>query len=189
VTPTNHTITQLVFHPTDANLLLSGSTDGVVNICDTRISDEDEVVLQAINHGSVHKAGFLSTTQVYAASHDEKFALYDMAENVEKGSAIHDLGNIRESLGCEYLATVVPKMNFAGATLGVGATSGSPLFKLIHLAQTATSASGWDVLLDQTVGLPGAHGEELVRSFCVVDEIQTVFTAGEDGCVKVWRSE
>lgn len=111
---------QLGFHPTDANLLLSGSTDGLVNICDMRLTDEDEVVMQAFNHGSVHRAGFLSTTEVFASSHDEKFALYNMADEVEKGSATLDLGDIRESLGCQYLANVFPKLNLAGAVVGVG---------------------------------------------------------------------
>ena len=35
----------------------------------------------------MHRAGFISETEVFAASHDEKFALYNMADNVEKGSA------------------------------------------------------------------------------------------------------
>ncbi len=91
-----------------------------MNVCDTRISDEDEVVIQAFNHGSVHHAGFLTDTEVYAVSHDEKFALYDMAESVEKGSAILDLGDIRQVLGCQYVANIYPKFNGAGAIIGVG---------------------------------------------------------------------
>lgn len=40
---------------------------------------------------------------------------------------------------------------------------------------------------NSSVGLPGAHGDELVRAFCFFDEEQAVFTAGEDGVVKAWR--
>ena len=54
------TTAKLRFHPGSDNFLLSGSTDGLVNILDTRIADEDEVVIQAVNHGSIHHAGFLS---------------------------------------------------------------------------------------------------------------------------------
>ncbi len=57
---------------------------------------------------------------MYALSHDEKFALYDMAENVEKGSAILDLGDVRQVLGCQYVANITPKLNGAGAVIGVG---------------------------------------------------------------------
>ena len=58
------------------------------------------------------------------------------------------------------------------------------MFALWHLAK---GANGWGLDRDTVVGLPGAHGGELVRSFCFVDEEQLVFTAGEDGCVKAWR--
>ena len=58
------------------------------------------------------------------------------------------------------------------------------MFKMIHLAK---GPGGWGLDRDTIVGLPGAHGSELVRSFCFYDEQQVVFTAGEDGCVKAWR--
>jgi hypothetical protein len=57
------------------------------------------------------------------------------------------------------------------------------MFKLVHLAK---GAAGWEVDGTAVVQLPGAHASELVRSFCFFDEAQTVFTAGEDGCVKAW---
>jgi glutathionyl-hydroquinone reductase len=91
-----------------------------VSVSDTRVADEDEVVVQTFNHGSVHRAGFLNATEVYAASHDEKFALYDMAEHAVTGAATLDLGDIRDRLGCRYLAAVTAKMDGAGAVLGVG---------------------------------------------------------------------
>lgn len=109
------------FHPGHGHILLSGSTDGLVNICDTTISDEDEVVIQAFNHGaSIHHAGFLSNTEVFALSHDEKFALYDMAEDEQKGSATRDFGDTRELLRCQYVANVSPKLHQAGAVIGAG---------------------------------------------------------------------
>ncbi|AEO70499.1 uncharacterized protein THITE_2122026 [Thermothielavioides terrestris NRRL 8126] len=183
-------ITVLTHHPTQPHLLLSGSTDGLVNLTDTRIADEDEAVQVTFNHGSVHRAGFLllldgdATTTVYAASHDEKFALYDAAEHAAAGgAAAADFGDVRALLGCQYLADVVPKARGAGAVVGVGAQD-QQMFQLIHLAK---GASGWGLDRETVVGLPGAHGSELVRSFCLYDEQQVVFTAGEDGCVKAWR--
>jgi WD repeat-containing protein 89 len=68
----------------------------------------------------VHRAGFLNTTEVFAVSHDEKLALYDMAENVEKGTATLDFGDMREVLGCQYIANLVPKLGGAGAIIGAG---------------------------------------------------------------------
>ncbi|KAK0729013.1 WD40-repeat-containing domain protein [Apiosordaria backusii] len=180
-------ITELTFHPTTPNLLLSGSTDGLVNISDTLITDEDDLVLAAFNHGSVHHAGFLNQgTEIYAASHDEKFALYDMSEQTpEKGSALLDMGDIREAVGCQYLANVVPKLGNAGAVVGVGSQD-QEMFQLVHLAKGPNGQWGLD--RDTVVGLPGAHGQELVRSFVFYDEQQLVVTGGEDGCIKSWRA-
>ncbi|GAB1310537.1 WD40-repeat-containing domain protein [Madurella fahalii] len=177
-------ITELSYHPSEPTLLLSGSTDGLVSVLDTTVTDEDDLILQTFNHGSVHRAGFLNVTEVYAASHDEKFALYDMAEHAAKGSATLDLGDIREALGCQYLAGVTTKVDGAGAVVGVGSQD-HEMFQLIHLARGA--AGGWALDRETAVELPGAHGSELVRSFCFFDEQQVVFTAGEDGCVKAWR--
>lgn len=176
-------VTELTFHPRSPHILLSGSTDGLVNVCDTRIADEDEVVLQAFNHGaSIHHAGFLSDTEVYALSHDEKLAMYDMAEEREAGSATKDFGDTRQAVGCQYVAHVRPKAGFAGAMLGAGSQDAA-MFKLIHLSK----AQDWAFDLDSVVGLPGAHGSEIVRSFCVFDEQQVVYTCGEDGKIRAWR--
>ena len=92
-----------------------------MNISDTRITDEDEVVVTAFNHGSVHKAGFLNDTELFAISHDEKFALYSTAQSEEeKGSATLDLGDIREVLGCQYVASIFAKANGVEAVIGAG---------------------------------------------------------------------
>ncbi|ROW10791.1 hypothetical protein VPNG_05379 [Cytospora leucostoma] len=175
-------VTELNFHPTSANILLSGSTDGLVNVCDTNIADEDDVVIQAFNHGSVHHAGFLNGTEVYAVSHDEKFALYDVAESQENGAATWDVGDIREALKCQYVANVASKLGDNGAVIGAG-TQDQQLFQLIHMSKSP----GWGFRAETSVGLPGAHGSELVRSFCFVDQEQVVFTAGEDGQIIAWR--
>ena len=112
---------QLNFHPTNGHILLSGSTDGIVNVCDTRIADEDDVVIQAFNHGaSIHHAGFLNETEVFALSHDEKLALYDLSEDREAGSATKNFGDIREAVSCQYVANMKPKAGQAGAILGAG---------------------------------------------------------------------
>lgn len=59
------------------------------------------------------------------------------------------------------------------------------MFELVFLAKDSNQS--WTLDRTNSVGLPGAHGEELVRSFCFFDEEQVVLTAGEDGCIKAWR--
>jgi len=78
------------------------------------------VVIAAFNHGSVHRAAFVNETEVFALSHDEKFALYDVADTAERGSAVLDLGDVRPVLGCQYAANVFAKLNGAGAVVGAG---------------------------------------------------------------------
>ncbi|KAI1204794.1 WD40 repeat-like protein [Annulohypoxylon truncatum] len=176
-------VTELNFHPSDYNILLSGSTDGLVNICDTRITDEDEVVIQTFNHdASIHHAAFLNDTEVFALSHDEKLALYDVAESHENGAATTNFGDMREVLGCQYVANVSAKSNGAGAVIGAG-THDRETFDMIHL----TKGQGWQLDRESIVSLPGAHSSEIVRSFCFYDEAQMVFSAGEDGYIKAWK--
>lgn len=114
---------QLQFHPTKPQILLSGSTDGLVNVYDTTIQDEEEALHQTINHGaSIHHAGFLSDVAIFALSHDEKFSIYELItsleENAEVGPPVH-FGDMREGLGGEYVANVI-KREQGGAVVGIG---------------------------------------------------------------------
>lgn len=97
---------QLQYHPVRNNILLSGSTDGLVNIYDTTITDEDDALVQVINHGSVHHAGFLGERTIYALSHDEDFSVHpatDPDEQAEEPKPIQ-FGDLRQPLNCEYIA-------------------------------------------------------------------------------------
>ena len=105
----NDDITELQFHPTLPNRLLSGSTDGLVSIFDTSIQDEDDALVQVINHGSIHRAGFLTEDAVYALSHDEQFSIHALntadEEAVEPAPIV--FGDVREKLSCEYVVEVM----------------------------------------------------------------------------------
>lgn len=180
-------ITELKFHPTMPYFLLSGSTDGLVNILDTNIADEDEVVVQAFNHNaSIHRAGFLNDVEVFALSHDEKLAIYSTDPNLASGDAIQDFGDMRTILECQYVANVFPKLNGAGAVIGAGSCE-HEMFGMVHLSPRGHGDKKWVLDLDNSVGMPGAHGQEVVRSFVFMDAEKTVYTAGEDACVKSWK--
>ncbi|KAH7018371.1 WD domain-containing protein [Microdochium trichocladiopsis] len=177
-------VCELNFHPVNANVLLSGSTDGLVNICDTNVVDEDEVVVQTCNlDASIHHAAFLNDTELYALSHDERFALFNVAEGHETGKATTDYGDMRNVLGCQYIANVTVKANGAGAVIGAGSHD-EEIFELVHLTKVG---DGWSVDKDNSVGLPGAHSSEIVRAFCFDDAAQVVYSVGEDGYIKAWR--
>ncbi|KAK1247281.1 hypothetical protein MKX07_002190 [Trichoderma sp. CBMAI-0711] len=179
-------ITSLSFHPTRPQILISGSTDGLASVHDTSIPDEDELTVQTLNHNaSIHDAAFLNDTEVFALSHDECFAVWDVAEERVGGDAVKDFGDLRRVLGCQYVANVVTKLDGSGAILGAGAQD-KQTFELTFLSKAANNE--WALDLDNRVVLPGSHGSEIVRSFCFFDDEQVVFTTGEDGNVKAWRA-
>ena len=104
-------------------MLLSGSTDGLVNIYDTSITDEDDALLQVIKHSSVHHAGFLNPNTVYALSHDELFSIHpltnpddDNNDNDPAAAAVH-FGDLRPTLEVEYVAQILstPSGNYIAA--------------------------------------------------------------------------
>lgn len=59
------------------------------------------------------------------------------------------------------------------------------MFEMVHLTK---GSSGWTLDRENSVGLPGAHTSEIVRSFCFYDEAQMVFSVGEDGYIKAWKA-
>jgi WD40 repeat protein len=72
-------ITQLQWHPTQRNLLLSGSTDGLVSVFDAEVAEEEDALMQVLNpRSAVHCSGFLTQDQVYALSTDEQFWVYGL---------------------------------------------------------------------------------------------------------------
>ncbi|MCJ1355321.1 MAG: hypothetical protein MMC33_005312 [Icmadophila ericetorum] len=174
--------TKLAFHPTQASCLVSGSTDGLVNCYNIDISDEDDALVQVMNHGaSVAHASFLSTQQVYALSHDEILAIYNLNGPSDLGGDRPPLlfGDMRPKASCEYIVGLYPFKE--GAVLGAGSHSQRRL-DLISLA-----GKEWALNKDHMIRIADAHGGDIVRSF-YIDEFETVFTAGEDGFVRVWKA-
>ncbi|KKA24237.1 WD domain protein [Rasamsonia emersonii CBS 393.64] len=165
----NDDVTELQFHPTRDNVLLSGSTDGLVNIYDTTITDEDEALLQVINHGSIHRAGFLSEKAVYALSHDEVFAIHPMTDPDSKDDPSPiQFGDLRQPL------SYVPVLSMASSEKRLD------LFPIV-------SSPKWQFDHSNIWRLPGAHGEEVVRTVYLDEQSRTIFTGGEDGFVRAWK--
>jgi len=158
-----------------------------VNIYNINIADEEEALHQTINHGaSIHHSNFLSDTDIFALSHDEKFSMYELVTNPEEGveepPPVH-FGDMREKLRGEYVANVVRRPD-GGAVVGVGSHSREG-FDLLQLKNSPP----WTFGLESKVTLSRAHGSEIVRSFCFLDSHKTVLTCGEDGQIKAWKGE
>lgn len=176
------TITQLQFHPhpNHQNLLLSGSTDGLVSIFDVDHADEEDALQQVLNpRSAVHCAGFLAQDQAYVVSTDEQFSIHTLAKTAAEDEQVpppQDFGNVREKLQCMYVVNVLLQPD------------GPPLMAYGHTEKQSLSISSlgtpgaWG--LGEKVDLPGAHGEEIVRDLLLMGK--RAFSCGEDGTVRAW---
>lgn len=182
-------VTCLRYHPVNKQVLLSGSTDGLINIYNTQIADEEEALYQTINNQiSIHSAGFISQQEVFALSHTETLTMYqipnpDDEKVTEREVKPLEFGDVREKWACEYVVDFYPGF------IATGRNSVDPQLQLIPFTP-ATYDSARDsssLALDNSLILKGAHGEEVVRSLYYDQKCSNIYTCGEDGCIKSWH--
>ena len=149
--------------------------------------DEDDALVQVMNHGaSIHRAGFLSDTLVYALSHDEVFSLYHLStsgDDIEPEKSVQ-FGDLRPAADCEYVLDILQTQ--AGIYIAVGS------HRYFHQAQSIRtycsftrspsrhalkmiplhSSPIWELQTQEAVQLMGAHGEEIVRSIYIDQKVK-----------------
>ncbi|KAF2269333.1 WD40 repeat-like protein [Lojkania enalia] len=183
------TVTDLQLHPDLPTLLLSSSTDGLINIFDTSKPDEEDALYQVINHRSaVARAGFMfPTTNIYAMGTDETISFYALQSQKEdeEEPAPRIMGDVRKQLRCEYLA----KMHWIGDEAFIAAGQHSE--KYLDLVPVHKNISAgplqYEYDIEKSVRLSGAHGEEIVRDLFTDVHSETTYTCGEDGFVCAWK--
>lgn len=185
------TITELGFistNGTNAGTVFSGSTDGLINIYDTSQGEEDDAVLQVINHKSaIHHAGLVGD-DIYALGTDETLSFYcqQTADTEQDLPQPVCLGDVRDPLDCNYVVGIAQAPQ--APILVVGNYSEQPRIDLVPLVKTSTDASpAWAPNIDDRIRLASGHGSEVVRGAAILDGQNVVFTCGEDGMVKVWK--
>ncbi|KIW87335.1 uncharacterized protein Z519_11971 [Cladophialophora bantiana CBS 173.52] len=180
----NDEITALDFHPFRNNLLLSGGDDGAICVFDTQIQEEQDSLLQGVNHGPIHKAGFLGPTDLYALSSDQNLALHSLTvddEDVEADQpAPNQLGDLRPAIPCEYVIGILHSGTDHVVVCGSHSNSRVDLVRV---------SRGTGLSLDQRIILENAHGGEVVRSIYADETDNTIFTAGEDGRIMAFRPQ
>lgn len=173
------TITQLAFHPEQPNILLSGSTDGLVSIFDANQAEEEDAIQQVFNpRSAVHCAGFLNSKKVYVVTTDEQFSIYSLGDlDQSSNDDVIDHGDVREKLDCMYVVDIVNHPSKPAMIYGHNVN------QTLSIAPLDT-ANSWS--FGKPVDLPGAHGEEVVRDVLLLPGSVTAFTCGEDGHVRAW---
>lgn len=184
------TVTELRFLPRDgrpSNFLLSGSTDGLVNIYDTSTAEEEDAVFQVINHKSaVHHAGLLGN-DIYALGTDETLSFYSQQNPDPEQEDAHPvyLGDVREQFGCDYVVDIVQ----IGSTplVAAGRHTDDPRLDFIPLVKSPVPSPGWTPEVNYGIRLAGGHGSEVIRDMLWYADDEVAFTCGEDGAVRVWK--
>ena len=173
------TITQLAFHSSQPNILLSGSTDGLVSLFDANIQEEEDAIQQVLNsRAAVHCSGFLSSTEVYIVTTDEHFSIHSIGDiSTADSSSVLEIGDVRDQLQCMYVVDLI----IAQQPLMVCGHNVNQTLSIVQLDQSRSWSFG------STINLLGAHGEEVVRDVMVLEKERKAISCGEDGHVKVWN--
>ncbi|GAB7341980.1 hypothetical protein MBLNU457_g0278t1 [Dothideomycetes sp. NU457] len=191
----NDTITSLAFHPTRPSTLLSSATDGLISLFNTTHADEDDAIIQVLNHYSaVQHAGFATADEVYAVSSDEQLSVYGLREEDEPEGdegvlPATVLGDVRPVLGVAYVVGVV---RGGGAGDEVWVCAGDANLSALSLTPLRPAGSveerKWELDSTETISLKGAHGEEVVRDILLLTQDHRILTCGEDGHVRLWST-
>ena len=173
-------ITSLKFHPSDSKLLLSGSTDGYVNVYDLTQQEEDDVLHQVINFASIHSCGWLAPKRIFSLSHMETFEideLNDKSEELElREPKPLEFGDVRELWGCDYTVDIYPGFVATGRS-----QEGSGELKILPMEGEKVNVSG-------AIVIKSAHGDDVVRDVLVPETDKSLlYSCGEDGTVKTWK--
>ncbi|NWY93715.1 WDR89 protein, partial [Loxia curvirostra] len=180
----NDDITKICFHPIEPNLVVSGSTDGLVNVFDINKDNEDDALISTCNSdSSVSSLGWSGEDykQVYCMTHDEGFCWWDMAQlDTEEPITLLHVLDVRESVCTENHSLHYLVGGFyhekAGKLFLMGGTSTGD----IHLISCSTDG------LSLVGTLCGGHSAT-VRSFCWSPTDESLLTGGEDAQLLLWK--
>lgn len=173
------TITQLAFNSHHPNVLLSGSTDGLVSIFDIEKEDEDDALMQVLNpRSAIHCAGFIRTNEVYTLTTDEQFSFHKIGDtSYANGASEIKVGDVRGKLNCTYVVSLAGCGQAQVMTVGHNVNQ-----ELSIVPLDLSNPANFGPIVD----LPGAHGEEVVRDMKLLDDKNMAVSCGEDGNAKLW---
>ncbi|XP_054828292.1 WD repeat-containing protein 89 [Eublepharis macularius] len=180
----NDDITKISFHPSKPNLVVSGSTDGLVNVFDIDQDSEDDALMSTCNSGSSVSfvgwsgKGFL---QVYCMTHDEGFSWWDLAQlDTEEPITLLQIPDAREvvSLGEAKLSYLIGGLYHEKSDhlfIVGGESTGS-----LHLLGCGIDG------LSPVATLQRGHSAT-VRSFYWDMADESLLTGGEDAQLLLWK--
>ncbi|EEB09060.1 WDR89 family WD repeat protein [Schizosaccharomyces japonicus yFS275] len=186
----NDDVTTMEFLPKSKELLLSASTDGLINITDVTKDEnaggdaDEEAVLHVINHGaSLHIATFLSRNRILAVSHMESYAFYKLKRETDswKSKAVTTFDDLRPKLDCSYVIGTVATDDKRKHMLAYS-TFDNPTVRFANIdRKTGVLNPTSSVQLDRMSG-------EICRDVVYDKAHHVYFTASEDGFLQAFSS-
>ena len=175
-------VTDLCFAQ-DSSLLLSGSDDGIVNLFDTTISDEDEAVVEAFNFvAGIQSCQFIDdTNNILTLTQQATLHVneYNIKDKIEGETWSQSFGDLREKLNVKHVVSALQKPVPTILTDSINEMQ-------LHRLRYSERKSKWK--LDREILVfPEAHGPEIGRAVYVSGN--RVYTGGEDGIVKAWSAD
>ncbi|XP_007530971.1 WD repeat-containing protein 89 [Erinaceus europaeus] len=179
-------ITQVCFHPSNPNMIVSGSTDGLVNVFDISVDNEEDALITTCNSvSSVNCIGWAGKDykQIYCMTHDEGFYWWDLnyldTDEPITCLSIQDVRkviNLKEDI-LDYLIGGLYHEKMDKLFLVGGTNTGK-----IHLLNCTTAG------LTHMTSLQRGH-TATVRSFCWNMQDDSLLTGGEDAQLLLWKPE
>ncbi|KAM9066694.1 WD repeat-containing protein 89 [Sarcophilus harrisii] len=177
-------ITQVCFHPDNPNMIVSGSTDGLVNVFDISNDNEEDALIATCNSGSsVSYVGWSGKEykQIYCMTHDEGFCWWDLANlDTDQPVTCLNIQDVREVINVQngnldYLVGGLYHEKTDQLLVVGGTNTGT-----IHLINCASSG------LTYMRSLERGHSAT-VRSFCWSMQDDSLLTGGEDAQLLLWK--
>ncbi|KAM5273602.1 WD repeat-containing protein 89 [Ctenodactylus gundi] len=177
-------ITQVRFHPSNPHMLVSGSTDGLVNVFDISADTEDDALVTTCNSiSSVSSVGWSGkdSKQIYCMTHDEGFCWWDLRHlDTDEPITCLSIQDVRETVNgkegsLDYLIGGLYHEKMDRLFVVGGTNAGK-----IHLMSCTTSG------LMHVASLDSGH-EAIVRSFCWNTQDDSLLTGGEDAQLLLWK--
>lgn len=177
-------VTQVRFHPSNPNMVVSGSSDGLVNVFDINVDNEEDALVTTCNSiSSVSCIGWSGKgyKQIYCMTHDEGFYWWDLNHlDTDEPVTRLNIQDVREAVNMkedslDYLIGGLYHEKTDTLHVIGGTNTGR-----IHLMNCSTSG------LTHVTSLQGGHAAT-VRSFCWNVQDDSLLTGGEDAQLLLWK--
>ncbi|XP_011216171.1 WD repeat-containing protein 89 isoform X1 [Ailuropoda melanoleuca] len=177
-------VTQVCFHPNNPNMVVSGSTDGLVNVFDISVDNEADALITTCNSvSSVSCIGWSGKDykQIYCMTHDEGFCWWDLNHlDTDEPITCLNIQDVREVVTLkegilDYLIGGLYHEKMDRLFVVGGTNTG-----MIHLMSCTVSG------LIHVTSLHGGHAAT-VRSFSWNVQDDSLLTGGEDAQLLLWK--